>query len=52
MKKVFDHAVIFNGKFYPAGEEIEVTEKADTKAVEKDVDKRTGAKPKARNNAD
>lgn len=52
MKKVYDHAVIFNGVFYPAGAEIEVTEKADEKAVVKDADKRTGAKPKARNNAD
>lgn len=65
--KSYDHAVIYNGKFYPANTPVpvaEVTEEkvdnSDTetvaevteeKAVKQNANKRTGRKPKAANTA-
>ncbi|MGN1456954.1 MAG: hypothetical protein ACI4XP_03245 [Acutalibacteraceae bacterium] len=50
MVKTFDHAVIYNGVLYSANTPIEF---AEPKKEENEVsanDKRTGRKPKSRNN--
>ncbi len=50
MKKVYDHAVIYNGKFYPANTEIEVkqekTANEENSATEKETETKTAKKPK------
>lgn len=55
-KITFDHAVIYNGVFYPANTEIEAKEpKKEAKPTEKAVsenDGRASKKPKSRNTAD
>lgn len=51
----FDHAVIYNGVFYPANTEIEAKEpklKEPEKKAVAENDERTGSKPKSRNRAD
>lgn len=56
MKKVYDHAVIYNGVFYSADTPIEVETaevvKPEPKAVKENADKQTGRKSKTRDNAD
>ena len=58
-KITFDHAVIYNGTFYPPNTEIEVKEPkkaAEPKEPEKEAvtknDNRTGKVAKSRNTAD
>lgn len=46
----FDHAVIYNGKIYPANTEIEVKEPEKEKVTKNDS--RTGKGAKSRNTAD
>lgn len=49
MAKVYDHAVIYNGKFYPTGSDVPVKEtKVETK-VEAETTKAVKANDKSRN---
>lgn len=47
MAKTYDHAVIYNGVFYPANTPIE-----EEKAVNENADNRASGKSKVRNKAD
>lgn len=43
----YDHAVVYNGKFYPANTPVEAAK--EEKAVKSNADKRTSGKTKSAN---